>query len=342
MQPSPPRRSGFPSAASSRYVATGRPVGQVLVERPASASRPRRSRHSCARPKPSGSSRIRARVRGTVRPAPLQIRRQQLLGRLGLGRRRLPLDLTGVRSKVKDHLQQQLQGATFQPRGSRSFFSAAGREGDRRSARGETVLLLQPGGWIVVVGPVAATVVLAERMVRAARRPSTSASRSRPSSSSTKRITGLQLGTRIFGDRCGSALTPFERSFCTCSGPPSRTLSSKEPALHRSAAFALEELHADSLDWSAGCSRHSAARVLLGLLHRLLGPGRPFVHMSSKLRRPRLQHVSRSSGPRRLVAVRSGRRPASAPVRMDYDITIRSIHAAAHQALALHRRGHEH
>jgi heat-inducible transcriptional repressor len=333
MEPVPaeltPRQSEILRRVVEEYVATGQPVGsKYLVERAGLGISPSTVRHELAELEAVGLLTHPHTSAGRV-PTEHGYRTfvNGLLEHLEPRPAAFPLDLTGVRSEVEAALQATTEALSQLTR-RLALVSAPPLEAT--VVRHVEVLLLQPQLIVVVV--ITATGGVTKRMVTF-EHPVDLGLAKWAGEYLNERVAGLQLGTHMLRQRFEDpALTPFERSFLHVLRPAFTDALGEDRLYVGGAASLLEELRADELDSYRRLLETLEQRaVLLELLRRALGPGRPFVRMGGELADPTLQHVALVGAPYGLVHRPLGAVSLLGPVRMDYDMAIRSVRAAAHE-----------
>jgi heat-inducible transcriptional repressor len=147
-----------------------------------------------------------------------------------------------------------------------------------------------------------------------------------------ERVAGLQLGTHLLRQRFEDpALSARERAFLDRLRPAFVELLRAEQRLYvGGAATLLEDVRADEL----GAYRRllevlEKRAALLEIVGEALDPRRPFVRVGGELENPALHDVALVGASYGLTHRTLGAVGLLGPVRMDYEMAIRSVRAAA-------------
>jgi heat-inducible transcriptional repressor len=146
-------------------------------------------------------------------------------------------------------------------------------------------------------------------------------------------LVGVQLGTVLLRRRLGDpGLTPAERAFIATLEPAFTELVDDrgDRLFVGGAAGLLDEVRVDELAAVHGLiGLLEERRALLDVLAESLDPRRPFVRVGPELTHPALQNLALVGAAYGLANRTLGAVSLLGPLRMDYDMAIRSVRAAA-------------
>ena len=311
------------------YVATGQPVGSKhLVERGSLGVSSSTVRHELAELEAVGLLTHPHTSAGRLpTDRGYRVYVNALLERLDPRPAAFPLDLTTVRSEVEAALQATTEMLSQLTR--RLALVSAPPLGTT-SVRHVEVLLLQPQ--VVVVVVITSTGGVTKRVVTF-QEPVDSGLAKWAAEYLNERVAGLQLGTHMLRQRFEDpALSPAERGFLATLRPAFTEALGDERLYVGGAASLLEGFRADELGAYGRLLETLEKRAaLLELLRRALEPGRTFVRVGAELAHPGLRAVALVGAPYGPAHRPLGAVSLLGPLRMDYDLAIRSVRAAAHE-----------
>lgn len=323
------RQSEILRLVVEEYVATGQPVGsRHLVEHSGLGISPSTVRHElaelerlCLLTHPHTSA---GRV-PTERGYRLYV--NGLLAHLEPRPAAFPLDLTSVRSEVESALRattEMLSQVTHQL----ALVSAPPLE--TAAVRHVEVLPLQPQ--VVVVVVITSTGGVTKRVITFSDAVDAGLA-NWAAEYLNERVAGLQLGTHMLRQRLEDpGLSASERAFLQLLRPAFTEALGEERLYVGGAASLLDEARTEDLGAYRRLLESLEQRaVLLQLLQRALGPGRPFVRVGDELAHPGLEAVALVGAPYGPAHRPLGAVSLLGPVRMDYDKAIRSVCSAAHE-----------
>jgi heat-inducible transcriptional repressor len=249
-----------------------------------------------------------------------------LLERLGSRPGAFPLDLTSVRTEVDSALQATTEMLSQVTR-LLALVSAPPLE--TTTVRHVEVLLLQSDVVMVVV--ITSTGGVTKR-VFAFDRPVDPGLAQWASEYLNDRVAGLTLGSvalrkRLDDDRVAAQ----ERAFLDALRPAFTDAADDEQRLYvGGAAGLLDDVRTEEFGAYRRLLEMLEKRAaLLGLLRGSLDPLRPYVRMGDELEHPALSNVALVGAAYGLAHRTLGTVSLLGPVRMDYEMAIRSVHSAA-------------
>jgi heat-inducible transcriptional repressor len=237
-----------------------------------------------------------------------------------------PLNLTAVRSEVEAALQTTTEVLSEL---TRLFALVSAPPLESTTVRHVEVLLLQPQLVMVVV--ITSTGGVSKRLVRFAERvdPGLAAW---ALAYLNERVSGLQLGTHLLRQRFEDpGLAPAERGFLARLRPAFTELVREEQRLFVGGAASLLD-HVRAEDLAAFRSLFEVLEkraALLELVSETLDLRRPFVRVGGELENPAFREAALVGAPYGLANRALGTVSLLGPVRMNYDLAIRSVRGAA-------------
>lgn len=237
-----------------------------------------------------------------------------------------PLELTGVRNEVEAALQATTEALSDLTR-LLALVSAPPLEAT--TVRHVEVLVLQPR--LVMVVLITSTGGVSKG-VFAFGDPVDPGLAGWAAEYLNERVAGLTLGTHLLRQRFeDSALSQRERDFLGRLRPAFTELSDEEQRLYvGGAAGLLDAARADEIDAYRNLFELLEKRaVVLEMLAGALDSSRPFVRVGAELEIPALSEVSLVGAPYGLLNRRLGTVNLIGPLRMDYEMAIRSVRSAA-------------
>nr|MDQ3822961.1 heat-inducible transcription repressor HrcA [Actinomycetota bacterium] len=249
-----------------------------------------------------------------------------VLARLEPRPSKFPLDLTSMRSEIEDALQSTTEMLSEATR-LLALVSAPGLTA--ATVRHVEVLVLQPTLAMVVV--ITSTGGVSKGMF-AFDEPIDPGLAGWAAEYLNERVAGLALGTHVLRQRFDDPdLTGRERAFLARLKPAFTELLREEQRLYvGGAAGLLDAARADELDAYRSLFEMLEKRaVVLEMLAGALDSSRPFVRVGAELEIPALKDVSLVGAPYGLMNRRLGAVSLIGPLRMDYEMAIRSVRSAA-------------
>jgi heat-inducible transcriptional repressor len=237
-----------------------------------------------------------------------------------------PLDLTGVRNEVEAALQTTTEMLSELTR-LLALVSAPPLEA--ATVRHVEVLVLQPH---VVMAVVITSTGGVSKGVFTFDEPVDPGLAAWAAEYLNERAAGLTLGTRVLRQRFDDpSLSSRERDFLGRLRPAFTELVRGEQRLYvGGAAGLLDAARADELDaYRALFEMLDKRAAVLEILAGVLDAGRPFVRVGAELENPALKDVSLVGAPYGLTNRRLGTVNLLGPLRMDYEMAIRSVRSAA-------------
>jgi heat-inducible transcriptional repressor len=237
-----------------------------------------------------------------------------------------PLDLSGVRSEVEAALQSTTEMLSQLTR-LLALVSAPPLEAT--TVRHVEVLVLQPG---LVMAVVITSTGGVSKGVFGFDEPVDPGLAAWAAEYLNERVAGLTLGTHILRQRFDDpGLGERERAFLGRLRPAFTELLREEQRLYvGGAAGLLDAAHADELDAYRNLFEMLDKRAaVLDILAGVLDSSRPFVRVGTELENPALKDVSLVGASYGLTNRRLGTVNLIGPLRMDYEMAIRSVRSAA-------------
>jgi heat-inducible transcriptional repressor len=237
-----------------------------------------------------------------------------------------PLDLTGVRSEVESALQATTEVLSQLTR-LLALVSAPPLEAT--TVRHVEVLVLQPR---LVMAVVITSTGGVSKGVFGFDEPIDPGLAGWAAEYLNERVAGLTLGTHLLRQRFDDAgLTERERAFLARLRPAFTELLREEQRLYvGGAAGLLDAARGDELDIYRNLFEMLDKRAaVLEILAGELDSSRPFVRVGAELEHPALKDVSLVGAAYGLTNRRLGTVNLIGPLRMDYEMAIRSVRSAA-------------
>jgi heat-inducible transcriptional repressor len=237
-----------------------------------------------------------------------------------------PLDLTAVRNEVEAALQTTTDVLSELTR-LVALVSAPPLEA--ATVRHVEVLVLQP---LLVMAVVITSTGGVSKGVFGFEEPVDTGLAAWGAEYLNERVAGLTLGTHVLRQRFDDPeLTERERAFLRRLRPAFTELLREEQRLYvGGAAGLLDAARADELDAYRNLFEMLDKRAaVLEILAGVLDSSRPFVRVGAELDNPALKDVSLVGAPYGLTNRRLGTVSLIGPLRMDYEMAIRSVRSAA-------------
>jgi heat-inducible transcriptional repressor len=240
-----------------------------------------------------------------------------------------PLDLTAARTEVDSALQATTEMLSEL---TRLLALVSAPPLGAATVRHVEVLLLQPNVVMVVV--ITSTGSVTRRVFRFAEAVDPGLA-NWGAQYLNDRVAGLELGSHMLRRRLDEpALGHRETAFLATMRPLfDEALAAEEQSLYvGGTAGLLEDLRGDELESYQRLLEVLEKRAaLLDLLSQTLDPRRPFVRVGPEIEHPALRDLSLVGASYGLTNRMLGTVTLLGPVRMDYDMAIRSVRAAAHE-----------
>jgi heat-inducible transcriptional repressor len=237
-----------------------------------------------------------------------------------------PLDLGTVRREVDTALQATTEMLS---RVTRLLALVSAPPLESTTLRRAEVLLLQPEVVMAVV--ITSTGGVTKRIVRFDR-PVDPGLATWAGEYLNDRVAGLTLGSVVLRKRLADPeLSPQEKEFLDALRPAFTGAADDEQRLYVGGAAGLfDEVRNEEFESYRRLLEILEQRAaLLELLRGSLDPRRPFVRVGAELEHPELSNVALVGAAYGLAHRTLGTVSLLGPVRMDYDMAIRSVHSAA-------------